>query len=349
MDVGLPQAREPRVLAAALALGLRAARARSCTPAVPPPTATARSATTTTSKLIPSLRPLNPYGESKQQFDLWALAEERAAATRPSWAGFKFFNVYGFGERHKGKMASVILHAFDQIRAGGEVRLFKSYRPDVADGEQRRDFVYVDDVVAVLHFALEAGISRGIFNLGTGTSRPFSISPTRPSRRSAVPPRVRFIDMPGGLRARYQYATEARMERLRGAGYATPFTTLEDGARRYVAAPPRPRLKPAGHFLQTQWARDPPTAVFWRAAPGPELAPPRLPASNASTRGGFTMKHLDNDSGRVGYAVLYFMGVPIGLIIVLWVIFGNNLLTLAERPTKIGWKLALLRLLKAVV
>src|SRR5690348_8354508 len=87
---------------------------------------------------IPALRPLNPYGDSKQQFDLWALAEERAGRTPPSWSGFKFFNVYGFGERHKGKMASVILHAFDQIRAGGEVRLFKSYRPDVADGEQRR-------------------------------------------------------------------------------------------------------------------------------------------------------------------------------------------------------------------
>jgi ADP-L-glycero-D-manno-heptose 6-epimerase len=185
-------------------------------------------------RLIPSLRPLNPYGESKQQFDVWALAEERAGRHPTSWAGFKFFNVYGFGERHKGTMASVILHAFDQIRAGGEVRLFKSYRPDVADGEQRRDFVYVDDVVAVLHFALEAGVARGIFNLGTGTSRTFLDLAHATFAALGVPPHVRFIDMPEGLRARYQYATEARMERLRGAGYAPPFTTLEDGARRYV-------------------------------------------------------------------------------------------------------------------
>lgn len=185
--------------------------------------------------LIPTLRPLNPYGESKQQFDLWALAEERAGRHPPAWSGFKFFNVYGFGERHKGKMASVILHAFDQIRADGEARLFKSHRPDFADGAQRRDFVFVEDVVAVLWFALERPLARGIFNLGTGTSRTFLDLAHATFAALGLPPNVRFIDMPESLRARYQYTTEARMHRLRAAGWTTPFTTLEEGARRYVA------------------------------------------------------------------------------------------------------------------
>lgn len=183
---------------------------------------------------IPELRPLNPYGESKQQFDLFALAEERAGRTPPAWTGFKFFNVYGYGERHKGKMASVILHAFDQIRADGEVRLFKSYHPDFADGAQRRDFVAVDDVVAVLHFALDRPIARGILNLGSGTSRTFLDLAHATFAALGLAPRIRFIDMPETLRPRYQYATEARMARLRAAGYDAPFLSLEDGARRYV-------------------------------------------------------------------------------------------------------------------
>ncbi|MCC6764938.1 MAG: ADP-glyceromanno-heptose 6-epimerase [Deltaproteobacteria bacterium] len=185
--------------------------------------------------LIPKLRPLNPYGESKRQFDLWVLGEERAGRMPPAWSGFKFFNVYGFGERHKGTMASVILHAFDQIRAAGEVRLFKSYRPDVANGEQRRDFVYVEDVVAVLRFALERPLARGIYNLGSGTSRTFLDLARATFAALGAPPKVRFIEMPESLRARYQYATEARMDRVRAAGWTTPFTTLEEGARRYVA------------------------------------------------------------------------------------------------------------------
>ena len=183
---------------------------------------------------IPSLRPLNPYGDSKQQFDLFALAEERAGRRPPVWSGFKFFNVYGYGERHKGSMASVVLHAFDQIRADGEVRLFQSHRPDFADGEQRRDFVFVEDVVDVLHFALATPLRRGIFNLGTGTSRTFLDLAHATFAALGLPPRVRFIPMPEHLRARYQYATEARMARLRTAGYTAPFTTLEDGVQRYV-------------------------------------------------------------------------------------------------------------------
>jgi ADP-L-glycero-D-manno-heptose 6-epimerase len=183
---------------------------------------------------IPSLRPLNPYGESKQQFDLFALAEDRAGRHPPVWSGFKFFNVYGYGERHKGAMASVVLHAFDQIRHDGEVRLFASHRPDFADGEQRRDFVFVDDVVEVLHFALAAPLQRGIFNLGTGTSRTFLDLAHATFAALGMPRRVRFIPMPEHLRARYQYATEARMARLRAAGFAAPFTTMEVGVRRYV-------------------------------------------------------------------------------------------------------------------
>jgi ADP-L-glycero-D-manno-heptose 6-epimerase len=183
---------------------------------------------------IPELRPLNPYGESKQQFDVWALAEERAGRRPPAWTGFKFFNVYGFGERHKGKMASVVLHAFDQIRADGEVRLFKSHRPDFADGAQRRDFVFVEDVVAVLHFALDAAVDRGIFNLGSGTSRTFLDLAHATFAALGVPRNVRFIDMPEALRERYQYSTEARMRRLRAVGYTPPFTSLEDGVARYV-------------------------------------------------------------------------------------------------------------------
>jgi ADP-L-glycero-D-manno-heptose 6-epimerase len=183
---------------------------------------------------IPELRPLNPYGDSKQRFDLWALAEERAGRRPPLWCGFKFFNVYGFGERHKGKMASVALHAFDQIHQDGRVRLFKSHVAGLADGEQRRDFVFVEDVVDVLHFALSGPISRGIYNLGTGRARTFldlarAVFAALGKRES-----IEFIDMPPELRARYQSFTEARMEKLRGAGYAKPFTPLEAGVARYV-------------------------------------------------------------------------------------------------------------------
>lgn len=185
--------------------------------------------------LMPRLRPLNPYGDSKLQFDLWALDEARAGRAPAGWWGFKFFNVFGFGERHKGRMASVALHAFDQIRAGGSVRLFKSHRPDFADGHQVRDFVFVDDVVDVLHVALDGTLPRGIFNLGTGQARTFLDLARAVFAALQVPERIEFIDMPADLRERYQYFTEARMERLRAAGYRRPFTSLEDACRQYVA------------------------------------------------------------------------------------------------------------------
>jgi ADP-L-glycero-D-manno-heptose 6-epimerase len=183
---------------------------------------------------IPDLRPLNPYGESKQQFDLWALAEERAGRRPPAWTGFKFFNVYGFGERHKGPMASVVLHAFDQINARGEMKLFRSHRPDIADGHQARDFIDVTDVVDVMVDFVDRPVARGIFNLGTGQARTFLDLVRAVFASLNLEERVVFIDTPEDVRRHYQYFTEAKMDRLRRAGYDRPFTTLEAGVARYV-------------------------------------------------------------------------------------------------------------------
>lgn len=183
---------------------------------------------------ISSLEPLNPYGWSKQRFDLWALEQERAGVHPPSWAGFKFFNVYGFGERHKGRMASVILHSTDQIQKSGGVKLFRSHKAGYGDGEQKRDFVYVGDVVDVLLHASGGAVERGIYNLGTGQARTFADLARATFAALGKAPNIEFIDMPEALRERYQYFTEARMNRLRAAGYTKPFTTLEDGVGRYV-------------------------------------------------------------------------------------------------------------------
>jgi ADP-L-glycero-D-manno-heptose 6-epimerase len=183
---------------------------------------------------IPALRPLNLYGESKQQFDLWALAEERAGAHPPAWCGLKFFNVYGYGERHKGPMASVVMHAVDQIRATGRMRLFKSDRPHVPDGHQARDFISVEDVVDVLVWLVRQPIARGIFNLGTGQARTFLDLVRAVFTALDAPERIEFVDAPEDVRRHYQYFTEARMERLRAAGYSRPFTPLEQGVARYV-------------------------------------------------------------------------------------------------------------------
>lgn len=182
-----------------------------------------------------TLRPLNPYGESKRVFDAWALEQERDGATPPAWSGFKFFNVYGFGERHKGRMASVVLQAFDQIKAHGSVKLFRSHKPGVADGHQSRDFVFVDDVVEVLWFALEKPIARGVFNLGTGMARTFLDLVRAVFSALGVAERIEWIDTPADIRERYQYFTEADMQRLRGEGYGLEFTSLEDGVEATVA------------------------------------------------------------------------------------------------------------------
>jgi ADP-L-glycero-D-manno-heptose 6-epimerase len=178
---------------------------------------------------IPRLVPLNPYGESKQRFDLFALAEAARGEAPPCWSGFKLFNVYGYGERHKGEMSSVVLKAFDQIRASGTLRLFRSHRPDVADGEQRRDFVAVEDVVEALRFAVSKPLARGIYNLGSGRARSFRELAHAVFAALGRSPRIEFIDMPEQLRSRYQYFTEARMQKLRASGWTHPATSLEQG------------------------------------------------------------------------------------------------------------------------
>ncbi|MBL8860215.1 MAG: ADP-glyceromanno-heptose 6-epimerase [Planctomycetes bacterium] len=181
-----------------------------------------------------ALVPLNPYGDSKLQFDLWVLEEEKAGRTPPTWSGFKFFNVYGFGERHKRKMASVVVAAFDQILEKGRVRLFKSHREGIEHGHQARDFIYVRDVVDVLFFALDKPLRRGIYNLGTGEARTFEDLAKATFRALGREPDIEYFDTPLELRERYQYFTQADMKKLRRAGYMHPFTSLEDGVHAYV-------------------------------------------------------------------------------------------------------------------
>jgi ADP-L-glycero-D-manno-heptose 6-epimerase len=185
---------------------------------------------------IHSLKPLNPYGDSKAQFDSWALAEEKAGRHPPAWSGFKFFNVYGFGERHKEKMSSVVLQGFDQIVALGKLKLFKSHRDGIADGEQKRDFVYIDDVVDVLLFALKMPLKRGIYNLGSGHARSFFDLARSTFQTLGQETKIEFIDTPIAIRDRYQYFTEATMSKLKAAGYSKPFTSLEAGVKKTVIA-----------------------------------------------------------------------------------------------------------------
>lgn len=182
------------------------------------------------------LRPRNLYGWSKHAFDL---AVARAVALRaprpPQWAGLKFFNVYGPNEAHKGPMISVVKVKLDEVRGGRSPRLFRSYRPDIADGEQRRDFVWVGDAVEVLLWLLDHPEVNGLFNLGTGIARSYRAVVEAVCLASGVAPSVEFIDMPAALHAHYQSFTEAPMDRLRAAGYVGQFTTLEDGVARYAA------------------------------------------------------------------------------------------------------------------
>ena len=181
--------------------------------------------------LIDQLKPLNPYGESKNEFDKWAL---RSPDQPPFWAGLKFFNVYGPDEYHKGRMASVIWHSFTQIRKEGKVKLFRSYRPEFKDGEQLRDFIYVKDVVKVCYWLMENRPLPAIYNLGTGKARSFADLVTATFSALNLEPNIRFIDMPEDIRGKYQYFTEANMEKLRNAGYTDPFDSLENGIADYV-------------------------------------------------------------------------------------------------------------------
>ncbi|MBS1985548.1 MAG: ADP-glyceromanno-heptose 6-epimerase [Bdellovibrionales bacterium] len=188
--------------------------------------------------LIPSLRPLNLYGWSKQKFDVWAQHEAIRGATPPVWAGFKFFNVYGPGEDHKGGQASVVFHARQQFLSQGFVKLFRSHREGIKDGEQRRDFVWVGDVVdAMIEFS-RGQLKSGIYNLGSGTARTFLDLVRGTAAALQRECKVEFIDTPERLREHYQYFTQAELKNLLAAGYSREMTPLEIGIRQYFQEEP---------------------------------------------------------------------------------------------------------------
>jgi ADP-L-glycero-D-manno-heptose 6-epimerase len=181
------------------------------------------------------LRPMNLYGWSKHLFDLAVL--DRAAKKQPlppQWAGLKFFNVYGPNEYHKGEMMSVLCKVFDKAKAGDPVRLFKSHRDGIADGDQRRDFIYVDDVTAVVQWLLHTPSVNGLFNVGTGKAQSFREMIEAMFAALGRPPNIEYIDMPASIRESYQYFTQASIENLRRAGYNAVFTPIETAVRRYV-------------------------------------------------------------------------------------------------------------------
>lgn len=180
------------------------------------------------------LKPMNPYGESKQIFDLWAEESAEKGNQPPFWAGFKFFNVFGPNEYHKGRMASVVFHAFNQIKEKGEVSLFKSYREDYLDGGQRRDFVYVKDVLSVLIHFMENRKNSGIYNLGSGQAHTFLELATGVFEALNLAPNIKYVDMPEDIRDNYQYYTEASMSRVRMAGYSVPFWDFKEAINDYV-------------------------------------------------------------------------------------------------------------------
>src|SRR5690554_2637595 len=180
---------------------------------------------------LPNLRPLNLYGWSKHEFDVWALKQVR---TPPFWAGLKFFNVYGPNEYHKGRMASVILHAFQTIMKDGSMQLFKSHHKDYKDGEQSRDFIFVDDIADVMMFFMNNKKNSGIYNVGTGHARTFLDLTNAVFKSIKIDPKISFVDTPVELRGRYQYFTEADIDKLREIGYTKDFTNLEEGVEMYV-------------------------------------------------------------------------------------------------------------------
>ncbi len=176
------------------------------------------------------LRPLNMYGYSKQLFDLWAL---RAGYTK-TIAGLKFFNVFGPNEYHKDDMASMVFKAYNQIQATGRIRLFRSYHPDFADGEQKRDFVYVKDCAKVIWWLIENRDINGLFNIGSGTARSWKDLATAVFSAVSRPVDIEFIEMPEALRSQYQYRTQADMRKLQSAGYTHLFSSLEEGVTDYI-------------------------------------------------------------------------------------------------------------------
>jgi len=199
--------------------------------------------------IIENLKPLNPYGVSKNEFDKWALrctlrnfrqAQDDNRSAPPAWAGLKFFNVYGPNEYHKGRMASVIFHSYNQIMKNGFVKLFKSHKKEYKDGEQLRDFIYVKDVLKICYWFLECWqkdsktFISGIYNVGTGKARTFDDLVKATFAGLNKETQIQYIDMPEDIRDTYQYFTEAEMSKIRAAGYAQPFYSLEDGVGEYV-------------------------------------------------------------------------------------------------------------------
>lgn len=185
--------------------------------------------------VVRDLEPLNAYGYSKHRFDLWALRRARAdERVPPAWYGLKLFNVYGPHEDHKGRMASVAHHAIDQARTKGKIRLFRSHRPDYADGEQERDFVWVGDAVEAILNVLERRPPSGLYNVGTGRARTFADLARAIFDALGREPEIEYFDMPEDLRGRYQYFTEADVSKLEEAGAAPEWTSLEEGIARYV-------------------------------------------------------------------------------------------------------------------
>ena len=216
-------------------------------------------------EVVEKLQPLNPYGRSKNEVDKWILKHvetqntasiitQNTASEPPFWAGLKFFNVYGPNEYHKGRMASVIFHSFNQINATGKVKLFRSHRPDFKDGQQLRDFIYVKDIASVIIFMISQQnlytlhstpytlhstpytlhLKSGIYNLGTGKARSFYDLAANTFKAMGKDVNIEFIDIPEDIRDKYQYFTEANMTKLREAGYDKEFTSLEDGVADYV-------------------------------------------------------------------------------------------------------------------
>jgi ADP-L-glycero-D-manno-heptose 6-epimerase len=185
------------------------------------------------------LNPLNPYGRSKNEFDKWALqqtlnSELRTPNSPPFWYGLKFFNVYGPNEYHKGRMASVVFHSFNQIKSTGKVKLFKSHKPEYKDGEQLRDFVYVKDVVDICYWLMNERPASGLYNLGTGKARTFKDLVTAIFKSLDKATMIEYIDTPLDIRDKYQYFTEANMSKLQKEGYKGEFYSLEEGVKTYV-------------------------------------------------------------------------------------------------------------------
>ncbi|MGG9972506.1 ADP-glyceromanno-heptose 6-epimerase [Ferruginibacter sp. SUN002] len=182
-------------------------------------------------EIVDQLQPLNPYGVSKNEFDKWALKEKEQP---PFWAGLKFFNVYGPNEYHKARMASVIFHSFNQIKTNGKVKLFRSHKEGFKDGEQLRDFVYVKDVVSVCYWLMQNQPASALYNLGTGTARAFKDLVAATFAGMDLSTNIEYIDMPEDIRDKYQYFTQAKMDKLVSAGYTAPFYSLEKGVDDYV-------------------------------------------------------------------------------------------------------------------